>query len=485
MNSRRTKEKLVHIINGYLERNGIIEKEASWEIRESTMGGFGIFAKKDIEVGEIIFHDLPILFGPRCQVGTTTTTCIGCFSNSNLNKCINKCGLLLCQTCQNSPNHYKDCTLIQRFRDGRDLGNSTSEVTRCLTPLRSLLLSEEDLEVVRNLKYHSGRQHGEEVRIIKEVLKLDLSEEVQEFLMFVCSIMDANAFEVVAQHGDNQVSMRGLYPLGSLANHRCYPNATHMFDDKHRMVVRASVFIKKDTEIFHSYLRLIWGTITRMFHLRNTKHFICSCERCVDPTEFGTYMSAILCESCRGNVIPINPLKHSQWRCEDCQKAVPLKDVARVFSLIGSTLRGLDDSDFKYIYSFLTKKLTSMLPQYGEVIVELKYKMIWILGYKEGYQWKDLTMDLLKLKREYCQNILDLLKKLKIGQCHLRGLLLYEAYLCLEEMKLRQSSNVDEKVSDEDSNGYLEEAADILRFSASAPEIIRQKWQSKGPNNND
>lgn len=181
----------------------------------------------------------------------------------------------------------------------------------------------------------------------------------------------------------------GLYPLGSLANHRCYPNTNHVFDDRQRMITRAAVFIPKGTEIFHSYSRIIWGTPIRIFHLLNTKHFICKCERCCDPTEFHTYMSAIRCTRCKGNVVPINPLSSGgKWECETCKQLVAGKDVGRTMSLLGSVIRGFDNKDFKFMYRFLNSKLSSMVPDGNEITVEIKYRIIWILGYQEGYTWK-------------------------------------------------------------------------------------------------
>lgn len=51
-------------------------------------------------------------------------------------------------------------------------------------------------------------------------------------------------------------------------------------------------------------------------------------------------------------------------------------------------------------------------------------------------------MDLLDLKLKLCDNILTLLQKLDTGQCKMRGLLLFEKYQCLEEIKRKENNNV-------------------------------------------
>lgn len=105
------------------------------------------------------------------------------------------------------------------------------------------------------------------------------------------------------------------------------------------MVVKAAVFIPKNSEIFHCYTRLIWGTTTRLFHLRTTKHFTCKCDRCKDPTEFGTYMGSVLCKLCRGLVSPVNPYKAvSRWQCRDCKHIITGKEAGEVTSLLGKYL---------------------------------------------------------------------------------------------------------------------------------------------------
>lgn len=107
----------------------------------------------------------------------------------------------------------------------------------------------------------------------------------------------------------------------------------------------------------------------------------------MDPTEFGSYMNSVLCRKCRGKVIPINPLKSSNWKCEQCSNIVPIKEIGHILSLIGSVMKGFSGTDFKLMYKFLTGKLSDLVPEYHETIIELKYKIVWILGYKPGFAW--------------------------------------------------------------------------------------------------
>ncbi|XP_072380487.1 SET domain-containing protein SmydA-8-like isoform X1 [Diabrotica undecimpunctata] len=478
MDRIKNEEKLNHVLSDYLKKKSCSTVEPAWIIKKSTLGGFGIFSKRDIQAGEVIFIDYPIILGPRC-LKDYPVQCTICYSKRNLTTCDKNCGLIVCNLCKLSEHHQKECLLIRTFKKDRIFSDEDNKVlTKCMTPLRSLTLTREDVELVVSLKSHKGSQHGKEIEILTGKLGLTIPEDETKFLYHVCTVLDANAFEVLTDPLDNMNTVRGLFPLGSLANHRCYPNAFHVFDEQHRMIVRAAVFIEKNAEIFHSYTRLLWGTVSRNFHLKNTKHFICKCERCKDPSEFNTYMNAIYCKTCKGNLLPKNPLLPSHWKCDTCTSMENVKEVGKKLTLIASVLRGLSDDDFKIMYKLLKHKLAVLIPESNEVAIELKYKMIWILGYKQGYLWNELPLDLLTLKKQFCEDILELLLKLRLGLCKIRGLLLYEVYMCDKEIKLREGGN--SEINSDSSNKYLLEAAVILKYDASAPEIVKQVVQVNG-----
>lgn len=112
-------------------------------------------------------------------------------------------------------------------------------------------------------------------------------------------------------------------------------------------------------------------------------------------------MNSLLCKKCRGNVIPTDPLKNRNWKCEHCTSLVPAEEIGKTFSLIGSILRGFDDTDFKLMNKFVTSTLATLVPQNNETVIELKYRMVWILGYKPGYTWQgNKTMQVTYFSKE-------------------------------------------------------------------------------------
>jgi len=81
-------------------------------------------------------------------------------------------------------------------------------------------------------------------------------------------------------------------------------------------------------------LREVPGTLDRRKALFETTKIECSCKLCKDPTEFGSYMSAMRCLKCKpkltdefkseeegnlGYLLPIDPLnENSRWKCNKC-----------------------------------------------------------------------------------------------------------------------------------------------------------------------
>ena len=119
---------------------------------------------------------------------------------------------------------------------------------------------------------------------------------------------------------------RGVYLKTGIVAHSCVPNAVWGISNSpdFNIIVKTSVPIKKGELITPTYSDL-WnslGTYHRLSAMFERSHFICKCQRCVDPTELGTFISAIKCpKCCRGNILPSKPVDLSDravWRCDSC-----------------------------------------------------------------------------------------------------------------------------------------------------------------------
>lgn len=105
-----------------------------------------------------------------------------------------------------------------------------------------------------------------------------------------------------------------VYDSISYTEHNCRANCSKSFTNNGGLIVRAALPIVKGwlrvyiIEFFFYFGRVfigdhisicytdpLWGVTNRRHHLARTKFFDCTCERCTDPTEFGTMFNAVKC----------------------------------------------------------------------------------------------------------------------------------------------------------------------------------------------
>lgn len=76
-----------------------------------------------------------------------------------------------------------------------------------------------------------------------------------------------------------------------------------------------------------TYTHILSATTERRKHLRYGKFFDCTCDRCSDPTELGTYFGALKCSQpgCGGSILctdPLLPTNDAPWACDRCKYQV-------------------------------------------------------------------------------------------------------------------------------------------------------------------
>ncbi len=93
-----------------------------------------------------------------------------------------------------------------------------------------------------------------------------------------------------------------IYITASLFANSCVPNSTWRVGPGpgFEIFIKAAVPIRKGEIITISYSPhdTFCGTLQRQISNEDVAHFICGCTRCKDPTELGTWISAVKCPSC-------------------------------------------------------------------------------------------------------------------------------------------------------------------------------------------
>ncbi|XP_039765153.1 SET domain-containing protein SmydA-8-like isoform X2 [Pararge aegeria] len=417
-----------------------LQYSTKWAIYESPLGGRGLVATEDIKTGEVLFVDHPLIYGPRSKTNAQAgcTVCRKIDSDSFF-KC-SRCSLLLCsEQCQNSDVHFGDCSIISCWPNKVPIEEvDDTLLSRALTSIRAVLLNEEQRNLLTSLQAHVLPQHGSEVRNLKKYF--DIPIQVEQFMSFVSCILDANAYQMGTPYGKKEMSFRGLYPVSALMNHNCVPNTRYTFNADSQMTVKAVKPILAGSEIFTCYSGMLWGTPARRLHLYTTKHFLCTCDRCADPTERGTLLAALKCFSpeCLGSLLPLHPLKtNTAWRCLDCGLKVPNKNICAIQSALGSLVGSLDFENVLALENYILNRITKFVPRTNQIVVDLQCRLIWEIGEAEGFRWNELPESRLELKERLCRGTLRTVASLGAGDAHLRGLLLYHLHAVLAERARR------------------------------------------------
>ena len=86
------------------------------------------------------------------------------------------------------------------------------------------------------------------------------------------------------------------------------------------------------------YVGINVGAPTRAVMLEDHWSFVCTCKRCLDPTELGTYASALRCLACgpgsEALILPmVNKLdgaKATKWCCNTCEMELSREQVEAI-----------------------------------------------------------------------------------------------------------------------------------------------------------
>ncbi|XP_045622293.2 SET domain-containing protein SmydA-8, partial [Procambarus clarkii] len=405
-----------------------------YRVCESEELGRYLEASRDIQPGEVIMKDSPLVLGPR-QV--TVPVCLGCFTPVDGSYSCSLCGWPLCgPECQNVVLHYPECQL-SRNRPIKVQVHKFMQVNQmyeCITPLRCLWLKEKDpskWSTLSQMESHMKERINTDVHEVNQANVVDFMNQYLKVKSFtpeeihtVCGIIDVNGFEIP---GPNAI---GLYGKAYLLEHNCIPNTTRTFDSQLNIVIRAAVKIPKGSHITTSYTDPMWGTANRQLHLKTSKYFKCLCARCQDPTELGTHLSSLRCGQCpSGLMLPSpSPLSPEVWGCNDCSHKLDQQQVEEFLKQTGEKLVSLKEGSLAASEAFL-KTTVTRLSENHYYRSDVKLAMAQMYGRTSAQQTpqlQELSKDLLNRKEQLCREVLKLADIFSPGESRLRGLLKYE-----------------------------------------------------------
>ena len=257
--------------------------------------------------------------------------------------------------------------------------------------------------------------------MIRTVFQVQRDQFSDEEILHFCGVLYINAHEMPFSP-----SVQAIYFKASLIEHNCMNNASKHFDASNNIQIRAAVHIQKGDNISITYTDPMWGTTNRKLHLRETKFFTCSCIRCTDPSELGTYFSSLKCPSCpiqnQGFLLAKDPLQDgSPWICTVCTTEEKSEYVEAVTRSIGEELIKLEKSNIFSCKNFLKKHSQNLHPNHY-YLMDIKLALCQMLANSDG----DVNIKDLVLKQKLCIELMNVVNVLSPGISRLRGVVLYE-----------------------------------------------------------
>ncbi|XP_053949564.1 SET domain-containing protein SmydA-8 isoform X2 [Anastrepha ludens] len=401
--------------------------DPSWVLTDSPISGRGVFARRDIKSGELIFRESALLNGPTASNDTNLNTCTICFrlleGPMEQVLCAAGCSLPICNACGQSERHAMDCKLFRSWRP-KDTTRVHPHSLRILSVVRCYFLAPEKRKLLLAMQVNSDKYYLREVeRAAKCFENFPQDKDRLSYAYHTVCACNTNAYEVRSIVDGHETMVRGLFALAGFMNHNCTPNSSHHFEDGQTIVVTAARDIAQGEEITATYTKILWNTLSRQLFLRATKHFVCSCKRCSDPTENGTYLSALFCreQGCKGIVIPLQAKTlQPDWRCLTCDTVFPHSKMSRYQDFALNTINNrINTSTVHELINFINEMCPRFCPPSNYVLVEAKLNVIWRMQRYKG----DCTAEEMQHRDRYREEILKILEKLGAGDCTLKKLI--------------------------------------------------------------
>jgi len=246
--------------------------------------------------------------------------------------------------------------------------------------------------------------------------------------------------------GNNGSGMYGRY---CMLNHCCVSNAKCILNNEKGsflLDVRAQTKIAKGQEITTRYVGINIGAPTRAVMLEDHWSFICTYKRCLDPTELGTYASAMRCFSCGPTsdalILPVvnNQVgsKASKWCCNTCDVELERKQVE---AIVDTGLRiiknNTSDPPEVKLLEHVTKELCYIFHQNHYLVMQVKFVLLKLLTSQSSQC--QTTADWAKIN-VVALSLLAVLDKLDPGASRNRGKVLKDLikpFMKLAECELK------------------------------------------------
>jgi len=393
----------------YHNRCGMCSK---WCVKEVEGAGRGLFAAIDIQAGEVVVADWPVVEGP---LPTTGGVCLVCFSDQGCMQC-KQCSLKVCRSrtrgCQAS--HQQECSVLKAAKKAN---LSTECIYTCIAAVRLMKACERDPAcrgLVDPLMDHREIHKQDEQSGWKEVVKF-LSKQgfCEENIERSLGLLQTNG--VTSQSSQGEPRGHALYPIFSIVNNSCVSNTRHGKKEDAFCLI-ATVPIKAGEEITTSYKSPTQGNIARQLAFKSLWNFQCSCIRCTDPTELGTFSSSLRCPDCTGccsALVQTQPDVEAEWECEKCAKRFSFTFVQektrKLQQMVESTGHTIDKLET------LASILVRVVTPHHFLLMQVKRMLLLMYGNCASHRLETLSPKQIDRKIQLCREYIEVFSVLEPG----------------------------------------------------------------------
>lgn len=178
-----------------------------------------------------------------------------------------------------------------------------------------------------------------------------------------------------------------------MINHDCRPNARVIFDADKDLHLVAKVDIPKFTEVTITYCNPMLGTPERQEVLLKNKLFRCRCKRCQDPSEFNSFIYALLCPKCQDCVLPrwSDTKQEFDYKCRKCPFTTTQAKVEKLTEAIYAAQKRLLEAKNVRVLRLeeLLEKHLKVLPPTHSLLLKFKSEISGHLATKRSLETID------------------------------------------------------------------------------------------------
>ncbi|KAJ8773353.1 hypothetical protein K2173_028530 [Erythroxylum novogranatense] len=317
-----------------MEDLGNVLAERGLTVANHPQKGRSLRTTKDFNPGDVILSQEPYVCAPKNS--NAEWRCDGCFASTNLKKCSGCQVVWYCgSSCQKLEwkLHRLECGALAKLE--KDKRKSVTPSIRLMIKLflRKKLQTDKIIPTTATDNYSLVEVLVSHMKEIDEK-QLVLYAQMANLVSWILQLSDVNIKEIAENfsklacnaHTICDSELRplgtGVYPVISIINHSCLPNAILIFEGR-SAVVRAIQPIPKGDEVTITYIETAASTVTRQKALKEQYFFVCTCPRCIkvgqrDDIEESAILEGYRCRDERCNGFLLRDSDDKGFICQQC-----------------------------------------------------------------------------------------------------------------------------------------------------------------------